>query len=135
MATVLVNAGTAVASGRMIGATPSQAEPKQIGFGTGAGTAAVADTTLFSEKDPSGSVSGSRTAGTSSQVTTTVTNDTYQVVGTMTATAVLGVTNAGLFDNATIGSGALFVKGDFSVINLASGDSISFTIKVRFVAG
>ena len=135
MATVLVNAGTAVASGRMIGATPSQAEPKFIGFGTSAGTAAVADTTLFGEKDPSGSASGSRTSGSSSQQTTTNTNDTYQVTGTMTASATLAVTNAGLFDNVTIASGTLFVKGDFATINLSSGDSISFTIKVKFVAG
>lgn len=133
MATVVTNAGQAIPSGRMIGATPSQAEPKQIGWGTGAGTAVVGDTTLFSEKAADlAATTGTRVAGTSSQVTTTLTNDTYQVAGTYTATGAGTVTNAGLFDNAAIGSGILYVKGDFTGIGLSSGDSIAFTFKVKF---
>lgn len=133
MATVIVNGGQAIPSGRMIGSTPSQAEPKFIGWGTGAGTAAVANTTLFTETalDLS-TTSGTRTTGSSSQVTTTLTNDTYQVTGTLTASGSGTVTNAGLWDNATIGSGTLYLKGDFTGIALASGDSIAFTIKVKF---
>ena len=46
--------------------------------------------------------------------TITVTNDTYQVVGTQTAGGTLAITNAGLFDAST--SGNLFVKGDFTGI-------------------
>lgn len=117
----------------MIGASPSQAEPKQVGWGTGAGTAVVADTTLFSEKALDlTATTGTRVAGTSSQVTTTLTNDTYQVAATLTATGAGTVTNAGLFDNATITSGTLYVKGDFTGIGLSSGDSIAFTFKVKF---
>jgi hypothetical protein len=52
------------------------------------------------------------------------------VVGLLTASATRAITNAGLFDAVTAGN--LFVKGDFSVINLASGDSIQFTIKAQF---
>jgi hypothetical protein len=52
------------------------------------------------------------------------------VVGTITASATRAITNAGLLDASTAGN--LFVKGDFSVINLNSGDSIQFTIKVVF---
>ena len=133
MATVVVNGGQTIPSGRMIGSTPSQAEPKYIGWGTGAGTAAAADTTLFSERDVDlAATSGTRTTGTSSQVTTTQTNDTYQVTGTRTATGSGTVTNAGLWDNATMGSGTLYVKGDFTGIALTSGDSIAFTFKVKF---
>lgn len=133
LATVVVNAGQKIPSGRLIGATPSQAEPKYIGWGTSAGTAAVGDTTLFGEKDVDlSSTSGTRTTGSSSQVTTTQTNDTYQVTGTRTATGAGTVTNAGLFDNATIGSGTLYVKGDFTGIALAIGDSIAFTVQVKF---
>lgn len=133
MATVVVNGGQAIASGRFIGSSPSQAEPKFIGWGTGAGTAGVSDTTLFTEKDVDLSTgTGTRTTGSSSQVTTTLTNDTYQVTGTRTATGAGTVTNAGLWDNATMGSGTLYVKGDFTGIGLASGDSIAFTIKVKF---
>ena len=40
------------------------------------------------------------------------------------------ITNAGVFDAST--SGNLFVKGDFTGLTLAAGDSIQFTFKVIF---
>lgn len=120
MATVLTNAGKAITTNRLKG---SGTEPLYVGMGTGAGTAAITDTTLFTEVE-------TRATGTSTQQTTTVTNDTYQVVGTVTATASRAVTNAGLFDAST--SGNLYMKGDFSTVNLASGDSIQFTMKVAY---
>lgn len=130
MATVVTNAGQAIPPSRLAG---GGTEPKQIGWGTGAGTAAAGDTTLFSEKAADlSATSGTRVAGTSSSVTTTQTNDTYQVAGTITATGAGAVTNAGLFDNGAIGSGTLYVKGDFASIGLGVGDSIAFTFKVKF---
>lgn len=120
MATVFANAGKAIVTNRLKG---SGTEPQYVGIGTGAGTAAITDTTLFTEVE-------TRTAGTSTQQTTTVTNDTYQSVGTVTATGSRAVTNAGLFDASS--SGNLFMKGDFSTINLATGDSIQVTAKVSF---
>lgn len=120
MATVVTDSGKAVAANRMLGAGT---EPKFVAIGTGAGTAAAADTTLFTEVE-------TRTSGTSSRVTTTVTNDTYRVVGTITATATRAVTNAGTFDASTAGN--LNVKGDFATINLASGDSIQLTVDEKF---
>lgn len=120
MATLLVNAGKAIVTNRIKG---SGTEPVYVAYGTGAGTTAAADTTLFTE-------TGTRQSGTSTQQTTSVTNDTYQVVGTQTAGGTLAITNAGLFDAST--SGNLFVKGDFSTINLSSGDSIQFTFKTQF---
>jgi hypothetical protein len=128
MATVVTNAGRAVVTNRIKGAGT---EPLNAGWGTGAGTAAVADTTLFTEVLVSGSAGGTdHTAGTSTQQTTTVTSDTYQVVATRTATGSVAVTNMGLFDAAS--GGTLFLKGDFSVINLVSGDSIQATFKAIF---
>lgn len=121
MATVYTNAGKAITTNRIKG---SGTEPLHVAWGTGAGTAAITDTTLFTE------AAEARTAGTSTQQTTSVTNDTYQVIGTITAVGVRAITNAGLFDAATVGN--LFVKGDFSTINLAIGDSIQFTIKISF---
>lgn len=120
MATLLVNGGKAIVTNRIKGAGT---EPNYVAWGTGAGTTAATDTTLFSE-------TGSRTAGTSTQQTTSTTNDTYQVVGTLTAGGSLAITNAGLFD--AVSSGNLFVKGDFSTINLTTGDSIQFTFKTQF---
>lgn len=121
MANVLTSAGKAIVTNRIKGAGT---EPVHIGWGTGAGTAAVADTTLFIESTEA------RVAGTSTQQTTTVTNDTYQVVGTITAAAGKTITNAGNFDAATVGN--LFVKGDFAGIPLLTGESIQFTIKAQF---
>jgi hypothetical protein len=124
-ATVIVNGGQAIVTNRMIG---SGTEPKFVMWGTGAGTAAVTDTTLFTE-----TTDEARTTGTSSRVTTTVTNDTYQVVGTITvATAGKTITNVGLFDVVTASSGNLYFKSDFTGLVLAIADSITFTIKVKF---
>lgn len=120
MATLLVNGGKAIVTNRIKGAGT---EPNYVAWGTGAGTTAATDTTLFTEV-------GSRTAGTSTQQTTSTTNDTYQVVGTLTAGSTQTITNAGLFDASS--SGNLFVKGDFTGITLNSGDSIQFTFKTQF---
>ena len=104
--------GKAVWSGRIIGSTPTQAEPLNIGFGQGSGTASHTQTTalvtdlgLVGEiAAPSGTNTNTgqsaRVAGTSSQVTTTGGNylDTYQVVGTITAGTALAVNEAALFD-------------------------------------
>jgi hypothetical protein len=120
MATLLVNTGKAVVTNRIKG---SGTEPSYVAWGTGAGTTAATDTTLFTE-------TGTRTAGTSTQQTTSTTNDTYQVVGTLTASSSLTITNAGTFDAATVGN--LFIKGDFTGIALNSGDSIQFTVKCQF---
>lgn len=99
--TVVVTAkGREVISGRMIGASPTQNEPKQLGWGTGgvAGgpfTAATTDVAPFQEG------AESRVAGTSSQVTTTTTNDTYQVVGTITSLSNQTIAEVFLSDSST----------------------------------
>jgi hypothetical protein len=120
MATLLVNTGRAIITNRINGGGTT---PQYIGWGTGAGTTGATDTTLFTEVLP-------RVSGTASQVTTSTTNDTFQVVGTQTAGVNETITNAGLFDAST--SGNLFVKGDFTGIALNTGDSIQFTFKVQF---
>ena len=121
MATLLVNTGKAIVTNYLNGGAATQ--PKYVAWGTGAGTTAATDTTLFTE-------TGTRTAGTTSQQTTSTTNDTFQVVGTLTAGGSLTITNAGTFDASS--SGNLFVKGDFTGVPLNSGDSIQFTVKVQF---
>lgn len=121
MANVLTTVGKGIMTARMLGATPSQVEPKFVAWGTGSGTAAVADTTLFTES------AEARTTGTGSQVTITVTNDTHQVTGTITASAGRTITNAGVLDAASAGN--LYVKGDFTGVALVVGESIAFTFK------
>ena len=124
MATVLTNAGKAILTNRIKGAGT---EPLFVAWGTGVGTAAAGDTTLFTEDT---TVGYARTSGTSSRVTTSQTNDTYQVVGTITAGATLTITNAGTFD--AVSGGNLFIKGDFTGIALNTSDSIQFTVKIQF---
>jgi hypothetical protein len=125
MASFVLDTGLAILTNRLKG---SGTEPLFVGWGTGAGTAARTDTTLFTEKDVDLSGAGpARTSGTSTQQTTNTTSDTYQVVATRTATGAGTVTNAGLFDASSAGNA--FLKGDFTGIGLASGDSIQFTFK------
>lgn len=118
MASVVTNLGKAIVTNRIKGVGT---EPLNVAWGTGSGTAAVGDTTLFTAAPEA------RTAGTSSQTTTTITGDTYEVTGTVTASAGRTITEVGLFTDITAGS--LFMHADFAGIPLLSGDSIAFTIK------
>lgn len=121
MATILATTGKAIVTNRLKGAGT---EPNFVGWGTGAGTAAIADTTLFTESTEA------RVSGASTQQTTTTANDTYQVIGTIVAAAGKTITNAGLLDALTVGN--LFMKGDFAGLPLLTGDSIQFTMQVQF---
>jgi hypothetical protein len=128
MATFVVDGGLDITTNRLKGAGT---EPLNIGWGTGAGTTARTDTSLFTEALVTLAAGGTdHTPGTSTRQTTNTANDTYQVVGTRTATGSGTVTNAGLFDAAS--GGNLYLKGDFTGIGLASGDSIQFTIKAIY---
>lgn len=129
MATVLTKAGEAICSGLVTKVTTL--DPKFIGIGSGAGTSGTSDTTLFTEYT-SGTWSGyARTSNAGTQVTVTNNNDTAQWQGTFTAGAAQTVTNAGNFDASS--SGNIHVKGDFTGVVLANGDSIQVTIKLTFV--
>jgi hypothetical protein len=123
-ATVLSNGGKAITANRVKG---TGTEPAYLAVGTGATgaarTAVAADTALSTAM-------GSRVLGTSSVVTTTATNDTYQVVGTCTAAGAAAVDEAGLFDAITAGN--MFLSATFPVVNLATGDSIQATLKVAY---
>lgn len=95
-------------------------------WGTGSGAAASANvvtTTTTTE---------ARASATMSQQTTNQTGDTMRMVATITAAGNRAITEVGAFDAAGSGSpptgGNLDVYGDFSAINLANGDSITFTI-------
>lgn len=120
----VVNAGKAIIAGRMIGATPTQAEPKFTAMGTGATAEAATQTALVTDSGVA------RVSGTATQVTVTVTNDTYQVVATLTAAGALAITESGLFDASTAGN--MLMRALFAAINLAAGDSIQFTTQVKF---
>src|SRR5215467_6782376 len=97
--------GYEITAGRMKGATPTQAEPLFMGWGTGGvGTGspyavAITDVAPFGE-GPTGDYS-SHITGTSSLVTVTTANDTYQVTGTITASTSETIAEMFLTDSAT----------------------------------
>jgi hypothetical protein len=123
--TVLTNAGKAVTTNRIIGAGT---EPNYVAAGVGATgaarTASIADTALSSE------LAEGRVSGTSSRVTTSVSSDTYQVIGTVTATGTRAIDEAGLFDASS--SGNMYLSATFPVVNLSVNDSIQLTLKVQY---
>ena len=90
-----------------------------IGWGTGAGTAAKADTTLFTE------ASESRVATTDSQPSV----DKNQWLAQITAAGTKTITNAGVFSAST--GGTLLLHSDFTGVALALNDSIEFTFTLE----
>jgi len=148
--TVLANMGRRILTGRLLNAAPSAgqpgaAAPRYIAWGTGStADAAVADTALTTEARSSATSGGNviRVAGTDSQQTTSVTNDTYRVTGTVTADAGKTITEAALFDSdgAAVSPGPptggnIFIRGTFGTsgfIGLNTNDAISFTFNIQF---
>lgn len=126
VAAVITTIGKAMFADR-IRTTPGtySNSPKYIGAGVGATgaarTAVVGDTALSSE------LAEGRTSGTESLETTSTTNDTYQVQGTITASGTRAVDEVGLFDASS--SGNMFLSATHAVVNLISGDSIQYTLK------
>ncbi|MGH2506664.1 MAG: phage tail fiber protein [Ktedonobacteraceae bacterium] len=122
MTSVVTNTGLAIASNLISGLGGTT--PKYLAHGTGAGTALVTDTALFSE------TSDGRTSGTMTRITVTVTDDSVQIVGTIIALSTETITNAGLFDAST--GGNLFYHTNFGSIALNEGDVITYTVTVTF---
>lgn len=125
MATVITKKGKEVLSGRLIGSSPTQTEPKFLAWGTNpaALTATANDVAEFAES------SEARTSGTSSQVTTTTTNDTYQVTGTQTATGSRVIQEAALFDASTQPAQAAVAAGGVvgSAVSTTLNTAATFT--------
>lgn len=120
MPTLVTNVGLARIINALNGG--SHTAPVHIGWGTGTTAPAAGNTTLET------AAAESRTSGTKSVVTTTVTDDTYQVVGTIVATGTKTISEAALFDAASAGN--MYVRGTFTGIPLEADDAIAFTVKI-----
>lgn len=125
VANLITNAGFALVAGRING-SGSPAAATYIGVGTGTTAANVADTTLETEITDSGL---ERASASVSLVTTTVTNDTAQMVVTFTVTGTKAVTESGVLNASS--SGSLLCRQVFSAINVVSGDSLQITWKIK----
>lgn len=124
--TVITRGGFSIIANR-IATTPSINSPRYVAMGTGAGarTAAATDTALTTEVE-------TRATGIESQVTTTITGDTYQCVGVITATGARTVNEAGLF-NASSGP-TMFLSATFNggdAVSLSTNDSLQLTCKCQ----
>jgi hypothetical protein len=127
---LITDAGRAAAASRING-SGGEALFDKIGQGVGVAAAANSDTALGTEKDGANTTTTTHaiSAATASRVTTTVTNDTAQLVGTVSETATMAITESGLFNAATAGS--LLARQTFSAVNVVNGDSLQFTWKIK----
>lgn len=123
---LITNVGHAACNGKL-SAQGSYGTFTSLAIGTGTTAAAVADTALQTEITTNG---GARGAATATQVTTTVTNDTTQLVKTWTFSGSFAVTEEGILDQAVSG-GNLLAHQVFAAVNVNSGDSLTITHKVQ----
>jgi hypothetical protein len=120
MADVLTNVGEEWAASRLVASGSLNIAATHGGFGTDATAAAKGDTALGVEVETRGAVTASLTgSGATAKA---------QYVWTNTATATRAIVEAGLFSASSAGS--MFTSHNFTVINLASGDAIQFTLTI-----
>lgn len=122
---LITNAGFALAAGLLNG-SGAPAAATYIAVGTGTTAAAVTDTALQTETATSGL---SRAASTVSLVTTTVTNDTAQMLKSFSVTGTVAVTESGVLNASS--SGTLLCHQVFTAINVVNGDTLQVTWKVQ----
>lgn len=129
----VTDAGKAGVASRINGAGAAAAFTA-IGIGVGTTAFNASDTTLETEKKADGTAASgvhalATASVTASRVTTTVTNDTAQLLGTVSFTATLAVTESGVFNADT--NGTLLCRQTFTAVNVVSGDSLQITWKVK----
>lgn len=103
------------------------------GLGTGATAEVVGNTTIQTELTTQYNPDNTRATGTQASATVS-TNATYTTVGTNTVDASAAVTEWGLVNVAT-GAYTLLDRVTFSVVNLASGDSLQSTFVLTLNSG
>lgn len=122
---LITNAGRGLISG-LINGSGAPAAATFIAVGTGTTAASTADTTLQTETATSGLT---RAAGTVSLVTTSVTNDTAQILKSFSVTGTVAVTESGVLNASSVGT--LLCRQVFSAINVINGDTLQITWKVQ----
>jgi hypothetical protein len=121
---LIVTAGKNFVAGAFSNANEAETL-KYHGFGTGTTAAASGDTALQTEETTQYVTNNTRPTGSQS-----VTTNVYTTAATYSPDSggTRAVTEWGLHDNATVGSGTLFDRQVFSAINLvASSDSLTTT--------
>lgn len=104
---------------------------KYHGIGTTNTAESSGDTALAAESTTALNPDNTRATGTSTQPSANI----YQSVGTLTADGAIAAVEHGLFTTSGTGTGTLWDRSIFTVINLASADSLQTTYAVTFTAG
>jgi hypothetical protein len=94
-------------------------------LGWGVGSAAAKSATNLQSPAPE-----ARAVATAAQGTVTISNDALILTAVITATAPHAITEFGAFDAAS--GGNLDFYSDFVVMNVNAGDSINYTLNLRF---
>jgi hypothetical protein len=127
---VVTNAGVAY----MVDAFQNLTELENLkfhGIGTGATAEAVGDTALVTESTTALNPDSTRATGSTTEAAANI----YRTVGTNTVDASVACTEHGIFSQAATGGGTLLDRSVFSVVNLASGDSLQTTYDFTIAAG
>jgi hypothetical protein len=103
------------------------------GLGTGTTAESAAQTALVTELTTQYSSSNTRPTGTLGEKSGD--SKTYETTATITVSATVAATEHGIFSVATSGSGVMLDRSLFSVVNLASSESIAATYQLTFPSG
>lgn len=103
---------------------------KYHGIGTGTTAEAIGDTALVTEITTAYNPDNTRATGSQ-----TASTDTYTTTGTNTVDATVAATEHGIFTQAATGGGTLWDRSVFTVVNLASADSLQSQYTATYSAG
>ncbi len=117
---LVVNSGLALRAA-LLGDVSTPVALNAIAVGTGTTAPAATQTSLVSEV--------ARVASTNSLITTNVTNDTLQMVGTISFTSSYSIAEVGTFNTTTANSGTMYSRDTVGPYNVSSGTSLQFTFQ------
>lgn len=105
---------------------------KYHGIGTDSTAESASDTALGAELTTQYNPDNTRATGS---LTEGASANVFRTVGTNTVDAAVAITEHGIFTQAATGGGTLLDRSVFSVVNLASGDSLQTTYDLTVQAG
>jgi hypothetical protein len=100
------------------------------GLGTGGAAEAAGNTALTTELTTQYSSSNTRPTGTLGEKSGD--SKTYETTATITVSAGVAATEHGIFSQAATGGGVMLDRTLFSVVNLASSESLATTYQITF---
>lgn len=127
---------TTTGVGFIVDAFQGLVEPENMkfhGIGTGGSAEAVGNTGLTTELTTQYSVSNTRPTGSLGEQAGNA--NVYETSATITVSATVAATEHGIFSQAATGGGVMLDRTLFSVVNLASGESLQATYDLTFTAG